>query len=54
VDILQVGRNDEAGYFYYVMELADPAERPKECPKSELRSPNLAEPEPKPRSVNHR
>ena len=24
VDILQVGRNDQAGYFYYVMELADP------------------------------
>ena len=23
VDILQVGRNDEAGYYYYVMELAD-------------------------------
>src|SRR6266478_1436621 len=23
VDILQVGRNDPAGYFYYVMELAD-------------------------------
>lgn len=23
MDILQVGRNDEAGYFYYVMELAD-------------------------------
>src|SRR5215813_10780138 len=23
VDILQVGRDDEAGYFYYVMELAD-------------------------------
>src|SRR5689334_17104515 len=23
VDILQVGRNDDAGYFYYVMELAD-------------------------------
>jgi serine/threonine protein kinase len=23
VDILHVGRNDEAGYFYYVMELAD-------------------------------
>src|SRR5215510_3011253 len=23
VDLLQVGRNDEAGYFYYVMELAD-------------------------------
>lgn len=25
VDILQVGHNDEAGYFYYVMELADDA-----------------------------
>ena len=25
VDILQVGRNDEAGFFYYVMELADHA-----------------------------
>jgi WD40 repeat protein len=24
VDMLQVGRNDAAGYFYYVMELADP------------------------------
>src|SRR5262249_57381198 len=23
VDILQVGRNEQAGYFYYVMELAD-------------------------------
>src|SRR5262245_3112877 len=23
VDILQVGRNDEAGYYYYVMELGD-------------------------------
>ena len=23
VDILQLGRNDAAGYFYYVMELAD-------------------------------
>src|SRR5437764_6933813 len=23
VDILQIGRNDSAGYFYYVMELAD-------------------------------
>src|SRR6266850_847988 len=27
VDILQVGRNNDAGYFYYVMELAD-AEQP--------------------------
>src|SRR5215831_6883545 len=25
VDILQIGRNNEAGYFYYVMELADDA-----------------------------
>jgi len=25
VDVLQVGRNDAAGYFYYVMELADDA-----------------------------
>src|SRR6266481_1729662 len=23
VDILQIGRNDRAGYFYYIMELAD-------------------------------
>lgn len=26
VDVLQVGRNDEKGYFYYVMELADDAD----------------------------
>ena len=26
VNVLHVGRNDEAGYFYYVMELADAAE----------------------------
>ena len=25
VDILQIGRSDQAGYFYYVMELADDA-----------------------------
>src|SRR2546422_5104686 len=25
VDILQIGRNDQAGHFYYVMELADDA-----------------------------
>jgi WD40 repeat protein len=25
VDILQIGRNDELGYFYYIMELADDA-----------------------------
>jgi serine/threonine protein kinase len=28
VDILQTGRNDEGGYFYYVMELADDAHTP--------------------------
>ncbi len=27
VDVLQIGRNDAAGYFYYVMELADDASR---------------------------
>jgi WD40 repeat protein len=32
VDILQVGRNDEAGYFYYVMELADNASAQSSCP----------------------
>ncbi len=26
IDVLQVGRDDRAGYFYYVMELADPAD----------------------------
>src|SRR6266436_7637474 len=36
VDILQIGRNDEAGYFYYVMELADDA---GEEPKPEYRNP---------------
>lgn len=30
VDVLQIGRNDAAGYFYYVMELADDAEAEKE------------------------
>ncbi len=37
IDILQIGRNDAAGYFYYVMELADDA---GEAPKPEVRSPN--------------
>ena len=26
IDVLQIGRNDSAGYFYYVMELADAAD----------------------------
>src|SRR5438876_5097479 len=46
VDVLQIGRGD--GYFYYVMELADPAERSsndvaadvrKLASKSEIRNP---------------
>ncbi|MBI3851272.1 MAG: hypothetical protein HY298_13510 [Verrucomicrobia bacterium] len=36
VDLLQVGRNDAEGYFYYVMELADDA---GENPKLEIRNP---------------
>jgi eukaryotic-like serine/threonine-protein kinase len=42
VDIFHVGRNDAAGFFYYIMELADAVENPKpECqnPK-EARNPN--------------
>src|SRR5580765_4633827 len=34
VDILQVGRNEPEGYFYYVMELADPAGAHEPVPKS--------------------
>src|SRR5438309_2091730 len=30
VDVLQIGQNDDAGYFYYVMELADDLERGQE------------------------
>jgi hypothetical protein len=39
VDILQIGRNDEAGFFYYVMELADDAEGgpPLAAPPEEVR-----------------
>ena len=39
VNILHVGRNDEAGYFFYVMELADPADMalsPARLPAVEL------------------
>jgi len=39
VDLLQVGRNDQEGYFYYVMELADDA---AENPKAEIRNPKEA------------
>src|SRR5437870_2190978 len=38
VDVLQLGRNDPGGYFYYVMELADGAE----MRKSEIRNPKEA------------
>jgi hypothetical protein len=31
VDILHAGRNDEAGYFYYVMELAIHPKKKDEC-----------------------
>src|SRR5439155_2465975 len=43
VDVLQLGRNDQAGYFYYVMELADEAEMTNaEIPNSkEARNPNV-------------
>lgn len=34
VDILQVGRNAQEGYFYYVMELADPAGVQEPVPSS--------------------
>ncbi len=39
VDILHVGRNDTAGYFYYVMELADDA---GENPNDKFRNPKQA------------
>jgi serine/threonine protein kinase len=38
VDIFHVGRNDAAGFFYYIMELADAVENPK----SESRNPKEA------------
>jgi serine/threonine protein kinase len=45
VDLLQVGRHDAEGCYYYVMELADPAGDPK----PELREPNEARtPKPEP------
>src|SRR2546425_11519079 len=39
VDLLQVGRSEQEGYFYYVMELADDATK---NPKSEIRNPKEA------------
>lgn len=40
VDILQIGRDDAAGYFYYVMELADPA--PVQAPEGPASEPGKA------------
>ncbi|MEW6302637.1 MAG: serine/threonine-protein kinase [Verrucomicrobiota bacterium] len=37
VNILHIGRNEQDGYFYYVMELADDANAP-ELPRAEARS----------------
>src|SRR5215471_4365576 len=34
IDVLQIGRNDAEGYFYYIMELADPAKSPPDGPAS--------------------
>jgi len=36
VDILQIGRRDDAGYFYYVMELADAAQLRSDWPSALL------------------
>src|SRR5215471_12829062 len=54
IDVLQIGRNDGEGYFYYVMELADPvgsvgASHPGELSKSEC-APGKAVPQD---SLNH-
>ena len=39
MDILQIGRNDEQGYFYYVMELADNANSEIQTPGAEPLNP---------------
>jgi hypothetical protein len=33
VDVLHAGHNDPAGYFYYIMELADDASEDDLCPR---------------------
>jgi serine/threonine protein kinase/WD40 repeat protein len=43
VDVLQVGRNDAAGFFYYVMELADDAGGELSASPEELSSNSTAE-----------
>jgi WD40 repeat protein len=42
VDILQVGINDEAGYFYYVMELGDDQESPQQVNPERYKPKTLA------------
>lgn len=59
LDILQVGRNEEQGFFYYVMELADDAARTNvgtgEKPGGDARGPGgSSAPEPSPASVEPR
>ena len=44
LNILQVGRNDEAGYFYYVMELADDATAEPEITSSKVSRFNFPRP----------
>src|SRR5262249_28063046 len=57
VDILQIGRNDEAGYFYYVMELADDAAKLRESEagsrKTERRQDGAVPPDHHPSSIIH-
>jgi serine/threonine protein kinase len=41
VDILQIGRNDAEGYFYYVMELADAADDSSRNAEGESQEPKV-------------
>lgn len=50
VDVLQIGRNEPAGYFYYVMELADDANAEPGARGAERPEAAAAGPEPKPES----
>ena len=46
VDVLQIGRRDDAGYFYYVMELADAARPPNENGELRMEDSNIGQPLP--------
>src|SRR5215467_11639389 len=39
IDLLQVGRDDDAGYFYYVMELADDLNAERKAQNAECQAP---------------